>query len=522
VCRVIASAPTQDYLDAAKDAILQSRSEDEMFTEQAPSLLTEAIKNYNMASQKSNLDAASRNTLNLQLGKVHGQRAIAEYSQAPCNLELATYHLRLAADHLQSYREKVGTQEAAPKLSSMATKMLEICDKNVDAPRHRRSLAATFAADLIGGEISGYDGSRLPRVQLHMYLVQQCWLQSVRILHGETSSITAVFAELERLCRYPASEPEEDEDGLISAWTRVQQEMTNAATYLAQAKFHLLRAEAESPELSGRIRESLDSLSVQVEFMLQRACCVRKLSLAADKQRKVFIESEALDMQDAYDAVDAWRGAYGVAESLEKSGVAVDGLQDVQHNPDVELMGVALSFLGSLWATMRFEDKAKDSHIKVLRLGLSLDPNSSSSDEPSPALTSKPWWMKSKTYLQQKQRDVVEAEERERAAALGEIEEEVQALTAARNNCSKPGEANDDPRPFLKHIFEKHPPKTAVAPNIKTEVDGDEVIKKTTFMKVMRYYHPDKLGSDPPRREELLYQEIQKFLNSIYEKNYKS
>lgn len=524
MCRVIAFGPTQDYLNAAKSAIHQSRSEDDIFTEDASSLLNEAIKNYNMASQKSDLDDASRNTLYLQLGKVHGQRAIVEYSQSPCKLELASHHLGLAAANFQTYRKSIGTREAAPKLINITNKMIEMCDKNVDAPRNRRSLAAEFAANLIGGEVSSYDGSRFPRVRLHMYLVCQCWLQSVRILHGETASITAVFAELERLCVYPVSKL--DEDSLICAWGRVQQEMNNAATSLSQAKLHLQHAEAESPELYSSTKESLDSLSEQVKFMLQRASCLRKLSLAADKQRKVFTESETLDMQGAYEVVDAWRESYAFAESLEKSGMAVDGLQDVPPNPDVELMGVALSFLGSIWAIMRFEDKAKEFHIKALRLGISLDPNCNGVDEPSQVLTSKPWWIKSKTYVEKRQREVVEAEQRDRAAALSEIAEKIQALTAARNRCSKPGESDDDPRPFLKHIFAKHPPKTAVTPSIMAEVNGIDTIKRTTFMKVMTYYHPDKLDSHyhpaaVPRSEKLLFEEIQKFLNSIYEKNFK-
>jgi len=524
MCRVIASAPTREYLDAAKAAIQASRSNDEQFTEHAPSLLNEAIKNYNLASRKADLDDANRNALDLQLGKVHAQRAIAEYSQSSCNLELASHHLKFAADHFQAYRKSVGAGVAAPKFSNIASRMIEMCDANVDAPRHRRSLAATLAANLIGGEVSSYEGSRLPRVQLQMYLVEQCWRQSVRILQGETSNITAVFSELERLCISPILEP--DEDSLIFAWGRVQQEMTNAATLLSKAKLHLLRAGAESPELSGQLKIALDSKSEQVKFMLQRACCMRKLGLAAHKQRQVFTESDDLDMQGAYDVVDAWREAYAVAESLEQSGMAVDGLEDVQPNPDVELMAVASSLLGTLWATMRFEDKAKQLHINVLRLGMSLDPNSNSIDEPSTVLTSKPWWIKSKTFLETKQREVREAEERERAAALSEIAEDIQALQAARNLCSKPT-ADDDPRPFLKHIFAKHPPKTAVPTNITHEVDGVEVIKKTTFMKVMSHYHPDKLDSHyhagaVPRTEKLLFEEIQKSLNSIYEKNYKS
>jgi len=419
----------------------------------------------------------------------------------------------------------VGVACAEPKLLRSAAKLIEVCDKNIDVPKRRHSLASSLASHLLGGETAGYQGPRLPRMKMYLYCARQCFLQSVRLLQGETSTLARVHAELTGLCSRPLEDEQYDES-LIYAWKRVTPEIRKAAYALTRAKFHHRQACANHVELEDP-KEELDDLSQQTTFILHRAFGICKLVEAANKQREILLHSEQFEMEGAFEVVDKWREAMSVADSLDNSGINVDGVEDVAKNPDVELLCISMHFLAKMFSTMSFKGKAKDMHISVLRTGLSLDPGSSGIDEATEVLTSKAWWIESNRFVEQAQKDVVEAKEKERLEALKEIETEIQALQKARNLGSKPNAEDEDPRPLLKHLLSKHPSKTDVDVSLVEKVNGVEAIKKTHFMKFMTFYHPDKLNAFyqpavPPRKEKLLFEEIQKLLNNIYEKNWKS
>jgi len=77
----------------------------------------------------------------------------------------------------------------------------------------------------------------------------------------------------------------------------------------------------------------------------------------------------------------------------------------------------------------------------------------------------------------------------------------------------------NNPKPLLKYIFAKHPPKNGgqLDPWVNSKTD----IPKPIFMRMMRDYHPDKLPKNATSEDQLLYGEIAKHLNSFYETSYK-
>lgn len=271
-------------------------------------------------------------------------------------------------------RQIVDKELSGPKLLGIAEKLADACDENIDVPRRRRSLMGTFSSHLLGGEVSCYAGARLPRVKMGMYFARQSFLQAVRCLQGQTSTISPVFAELKQLCERPAVS--DVGESLLQGWMTTQQEVGKAGPMLAAAKLHLARAATDGavgPDLCC-LSASVDEVSQQLLFLLHRAVTIRKLIAAANKQRDVMM-AEDFQMQEAYEVVDAWREAVNVADSFAASGVNLEGFDDVARNPDIEMMCVSMHFLANMLASIGFNDKAKSLHVRVLATASSLEPS---------------------------------------------------------------------------------------------------------------------------------------------------
>jgi hypothetical protein len=526
ILRELVRGSAQENLTAAERGLKRSRSEGMEFEQGAHEDLDIAIKGYNQALQKADLVGPARVTARLQLGKAHALRAIAEYSHYPQRRtidprsELVRHHAEAAARSFESYRRELGdTVAASQKLLGVAMHMVKICDINVDAPHLRYALFSIFGSHLSGAETSGYKGTRLPRVRMEMYIAKQCFLQAVRLLSSQTNDVTPVFVELKQT----SMRGEETDDSLLRKWKKVQQQMMQGKSNLVKALHHFAHGGKEDSEVVKELQREIQDVAEQMKFLFQRALVIQRLAFAAEQQRNTLQETEHLDMGACYNVIDVFREAEAVAGSLEQAGVDTSGFENCLKGMDVEMLCIASHLHALLLNRMGFPKASRKKHIFVLCTALSLDPTSSCScwETPPALLRQKPWFMESKRVVEEAQHEDREAEAKHRQEDLMAVDAELKALSEARKACTWEG-GNFDPRPLIKHILEKHPPARAVDDSIRDALLGNDPFKKPTFMKVMALYHPDKLDPDLTKSQKLLFEEIMKVMNGVYEMSYKN
>merc|ERR1711920_942404 len=169
---------------------------------------------------------------------------------------------------------------------------------------------------------------------------------------------------------------------------------------------------------------------------------------------------------------------------------------------------------------MGLHEKAGKMHQRVLLTGLSLDTSCTDWSRPNELLSAKPWFMQSKRAKEAERTEKDEEAQSRRQELLRELAPELKAMSDARAACKSADP--EDPRPFLRHILEKHPPKLArISQENRELIAGSEAIKKTTFVKMQLAYSPDKLGMGATDREIMLATEIMTRLNDLYEVLYK-
>eukprot|EP00929_Paragymnodinium_shiwhaense_P070891 TRINITY_DN359_c0_g1_i2.p1 TRINITY_DN359_c0_g1~~TRINITY_DN359_c0_g1_i2.p1 ORF type:complete len:541 (+),score=145.36 TRINITY_DN359_c0_g1_i2:83-1705(+) len=521
---------TSELLEAAATNFRGSKGDDDIFMQEAFELLGTAIKNYNLASRKRDLQGEPTVTLKLQLAKAHALRGIAAYSDNVDHgmtlalHETAKYHLEQAAKFFVDYRTSSSDQvAAAKKLLQQAELCVKCCELNVPQLKDRITIVSSFDVHVLGGENSAYQGSRLSRVKLYHYLVHLRWRRTVQLLDSNTSDMREVFAELKRLQTTDLAW-RVDSDSILKKWSLVKQLTSAASQDLRKAKLQLIRARDATPETGEHLKlleMKHEELASTIRFYFHRSILLVDLIDGSEQWCKIFLGAEELDMEKCYQLVDRYVTIEAVALDLAKSGEDLRGFEGATGSAtDIEIACITTHFLAKLVSAMGNMSKAREMHRRTILLGLSLDHTASDYAFPTSSLSSKAWFMESRHVVMQAQQADLEAERRAQEEALQEIKPELDALQAARNAGSRPNGEADDPRPLLRHLFEKHPPKTGQKADAEI-LSGTGSFPKKKLMKIMAYYHPDKLGTDPVRRDVLLYTEIQKLLNSIYEKDFK-
>jgi len=391
-------------------------------------------------------------------------------------------------------------------------KLVKACDINVLERQHRSSLAASFAQHW--GE--DHEGPWIPLAQLEIYAARECSFHVMSSFSNGCEDVNCVYAALVQACTRLGQNKNNSENSLLGEWKIACEELLVGSDSLLRAKAHLMRASrAQEEQTKSDLTHDIDDVTETLSFLLHRALVICRLASASARQNHVLLETEDLNMPACYEVIDMYREAELVAESAEKAGVP-----GMAKGADIEMQCVAASFHAKMLTAVGRASEARAKHHSILTLALSLDPSTKGFDNPSGFLRDKQWFMESKLVVEAAQRVDREAEQKERREELKDLDDEIKGLQKARNAGSNK-HGDDDPRPLLKYVFEKHHPIASVDPGIKKAISDGEPIKKVTFMKVMRLYHPDKLGSSPDRRTVLLYDEIVKLLNSIYEKNWK-
>jgi len=456
--------------------------------------------------------------LHLQRAKAHATRAIAEYADevSPSNVltrdELVSFHIQQAAEWFKAFRmHAVDKPQAQAKVFEEATKLLGKIDSNVSQPKQRMKLTKLFDSQILGGETSNYDGPRLARVQLYMYMCKLSLQIIVRLLQNNADGLQEVFTELERVQKQGGTPSEDD---LLLAWKRVKQEASNAKQLVSKVFFQLRKCREDvsredvSPKLD-QLEKEAQSLAGRLAFLAQRADLVLQMELASREQWEVLHQAEELDFPRILEVCDLYR-----VYSLTGADCPSD-FENVQVDLDVDAMSMASHFLAELLASLSLTQQARKLHLQVARSGYIIDSSCLDYMIPTPRLMERPWFLKSLNFIRQAQQADAEAEQAKRQQDLAGIRDQLDALEAAKKACTK-----GNFKPLLKHLLDHHPPKKADHKRkLKASVDKTNTVR-SDFMQALRVYHPDKIQG-LSRQEKLLYEEITMIMNSAYEGEYK-
>jgi len=269
-----------------------------------------------------------------------------------------------------------------------------------------------------------------------------------------------------------------------------------------------LKALKASPEMV----EETGEFSVQVVFLQSRAQNVVNTWQAVQKQGSALLESDEVDMDGILDTLDDFRHVLMVAQGAPGD----DDNDGTRTQMDTECCCIALHHIAKLHETVfHLDEKAYKLHLDTVRLGLSLTTEAvDESSIPAGPLASKGWYMASLKFVQKVRAKREAAEAKKREEELKTIKAELDAVTAA----------NTGGMLFLmRWLYQHQPPHNGKKCKVPDDMKTDEDVTKKSLMIVIRDYSPNPFTADPSKRKlELLYTEIQKFLNRYYEDNFKN
>eukprot|EP00243_Klebsormidium_subtile_P002359 TRINITY_DN14649_c0_g1_i1.p1 TRINITY_DN14649_c0_g1~~TRINITY_DN14649_c0_g1_i1.p1 ORF type:complete len:454 (+),score=119.84 TRINITY_DN14649_c0_g1_i1:200-1561(+) len=227
-------------------------------------------------------------------------------------------------------------------------------------------------------------------------------------------------------------------------------------------------------------------VSMEEVFLYQCTC----ESIQASYQGNALLDSllktqEHLDMDFVWLAIDKYKQAAVLARER-----------------DLEAEGSALSRLGHVYkGVLKMEKTAHTYYFKAAELALTF----------SPGRMGKMAWAQEAIkevgeHQERVRREEAAKEEQERGPWLETLKDE---LTALQRAVAGSAEA------FLKHLYEKHPPKN---PDHKLgPLNKDPDVTKKALLRAISHYHTDKnLAAKHGKKWEVLCGEITRFLNSKY------
>jgi len=255
-----------------------------------------------------------------------------------------------------------------------------------------------------------------------------------------------------------------------------------------------------------------DELSVQVQFLQNRAENAVNTWQAVQKQSRVLLDSDEIDMDGIMDTLDDFRHVLMVAQGAPGE----DCDNGTKPQMDTECCCIALHHIAKIHETVfHLEEKSYKLHLETVRLGLSLTTEAiDESSIPAGTLASKSWYMASLKFVQKVRAKREAAEAKNREEELKTIKAELDAVTAANTG----GMLS-----LMRWLYQHQPPHNGNKCKVPDDMKTDEDVTKKSLMFVIRDYSPNPFTADPTKRKlELLYTEIQKFLNRYYEDNFKN
>ena len=419
---------TQDLVNEGAQALRGSRDDDGKFVEAALDLLEQSLKSYNQALNRADLTDDQRRTLQLQIGKTHAYTAIAEFGDGvkaikPSNFkdERVRHHVQQASAALQKYsRDAPDSTQAFEKVSDVALKLLQVLHENVSRRRKRVSLLKSISSFLLGGEVEGYRGPRVPRIMLSFALLHDYHSLAEKTLGQDGTYLTRLFHALDRRQKKAPNKPEveQDDEDPVQTFLYIHSENHAMGQELEKVQIHLTKAKESGLESEEKLTE-LEQILEQ-HFTLHGRLCVRaqavkSLCNGADELRKF---NEDADNANAFsDAVVYFRAAANDAgcktvEILEKKVAA-----------DFDVVALALHLLARAYEQRGLNQKARECHKQVVFTGFVLDPEFQDETQPTDMLRNRQWFLKSMDFLRAAQQADVEAEQAQRQSEVGALPE---------------------------------------------------------------------------------------------------
>jgi hypothetical protein len=237
-----------------------------------------------------------------------------------------------------------------------------------------------------------------------------------------------------------------------------------------------------------KFNEEINEIEDSVNFYIYRIKTFICINQGKKIMSKAFYEDETIDMELFYDILDKFREALNINNILE--------------NKDIELEAICFSEIGCLlYTVLKNEERAGELLNHSINLGMSLHPKNVHNER---------WYRKAYKYLDEIRDNKIKREHEENKKAREQFFEEIKPDVDKFKPYQDKGWEE-----FVKYVLKTHPPTAIGEFNIETELSKEDKRANKILVKVVAFYHPDKV-LNTEQKKKLLFEEICKVLNSFY------
>jgi hypothetical protein len=246
--------------------------------------------------------------------------------------------------------------------------------------------------------------------------------------------------------------------------------------------------ELKSNNIEYKFNEEVEDIEDCVNFYIYRIKTFICINQGKKIMSKAFNEDETIDMELFYDILDKFREALNINNILE--------------NKDIELEAICFSEIGCLlYTVLKNEERANELLNLSINLGMSLHPKNVHNER---------WYRKAYKFLEEIRQNKLKREHEENKKAREQFFDEIKPDV----DKFKPYE-DKGWEEFVKYVLKTHPPTAIGEFNIETELSKEDKKANKILVKVIAFYHPDKV-LNTEQKKKILFEEICKVLNNFY------
>jgi hypothetical protein len=212
--------------------------------------------------------------------------------------------------------------------------------------------------------------------------------------------------------------------------------------------------------------EEIKDIDDSVNFYVCRIKTLICMNQGKKIMSKAFNEDETIDMGLIYDILDKYRETLNINNILEKK--------------DIELEAICYSEIGCLlYTVLKNEERASELLNHSINFGMSLHPKNVHNER---------WYRKAYKFLEEIRQNKIKREHEENKKAREQFFEEIKPDVDKFKPYQDKGWEE-----FVKYVLKTHPPTAIGEFNIETELSKEDKRANKILVKVIAFYHPDKI-----------------------------